>query len=610
MRKILFAGICFIYFILPFLYGGYSFTGITFIHIFSYVLFLAWILGSKDIKINYSYIPLGLFTTFLLISLYFSKTQAKSLQEFFNIANYLMIYFLIINIFSKEDIDRFFRVIFAGLFLILLYAFHQKFYGYQSIKDELTNLGLPYPTRFSSLFIHPNSLAGYVILVFPPILTYFILSKNIFAKLFCFTVGILSLLSFLLTKSYGGFISIIFSLLIYVICLSNNKIRALKFFSLILLIALLFVFIKKPDLSEKYKSLVGRLYFWKASISITYKYPLIGAGLDSFSEILPNHQVHGFYSRYAHNNYLQTAAEIGLSGLFFFLWVILYFIISSLYILRKELVRNDKLKTIGIFSAICGFLFHSFFDFDWNIPAITFLFFAYCGIMQIIKEDAVPIKFTAGRIIKIIFLCIIVLLSYKTAKLYISYFYFQDGERNYAKGKYTIASRKLQKAIKLNPKNPYYLSKLAEVYFRQNKKDEAIKASKKALLIYPFSSYFYAQVGTYYYESGNIKEAIRYFKNASSYYPNAAAYYYILGSIYQSQDDFEKAEIEYKKAIKLKDEYVFSGNSLQDIISSYSALAKIYLMQERLSEAKKMVKEILKYEPNNKLKFILEIEEK
>lgn len=616
MKNVITIIICLVFFLLPFSYSGHSYTGITLLHLFSLTLVLALFLRAKSenkIIFSFSYFPIFLFFISLILSLFFSQTPSKSLKEFFKVINYLVIYFLILQIFSKEKIDTFFQVIFVGLFLILLYAFHQKFYGYPNISEKLKELGLPSsPTRFSSLFIHPNSLAGYIILIFPPLVGYFILTKNILKKAFYLILIFLSFLSFFFTRSYGGGVCLLFSLFLFFLFSSKNKIKFLKISSLFLLLFFLIISVKKFDFSEKQKSFIGRLYFWDGALNITLNYPKFGAGIDSFSEILPNHQKRGFYSKYAHNNYLQVAAESGLFGLYCFLWMIIFFILFAFHNLKKKLSPDDKLKIISIFAAICGNLLHSFFDFDWNIPAITMLLFAYFAFLQIIPGRVSEVNFNLPSLsrfpLKVLTITLFFFLSTVVVKPYFAYFYFQKGGKKYEEKNYSAARLNLNKALKLNPQDPYYVSKLAEVNFKEENIKEAIALSERAISLQPFSSYFYSQLGTYYYHTRDIQKALSSFRFAAHFYPNAAAYYYILGSIYQEIGDFNQAEGEYYRAIKLKDDYIFAGQSLKDIINSYAALAIIYLAQNKVKEAKEMTEEVLRFEPDHKIKFILKIE--
>ncbi len=616
MKNVITTVIFLIFFLLPFSYGGHSYTGVTLLHLFSLTLVLTLFLRAKSenkIIFSFSYLPIFLFFISLSLSLFFSQTPSKSLKEFFKVINYLVIYFLILQIFSKEKIDTLFQVIFVGLFLILLYAFHQKFYGYPSISEKLSDLGLPSsPTRFSSLFIHPNSLAGYIILVFPPMLSYFILTKNILKKTFYLILIFLSFLSFFLTFSYGGAACLLFSLFLFFLFSSKNKINILKISSLFLLLFFLLLSVKKFDFSEKQKSFIGRLYFWDSALNITLNYSWFGAGIDSFSEILPNYQKKGFYSKYAHNNYLQIAAENGLFGLYSFLWMIIFFLLFASLNLKKELFPDDKLKIISIFAAICGNLLHSFFDFDWNIPAITMLLFAYFAFLQIIPARQSEVNFnlpTFSRFpLKVLLIITFFFLATTVVRPYLAYLYFQEGERKYQEKNYSAARLNLTKALKLNSQDPYYVSKLAEVNFKEENIPEAIALSRRAISLQPFSSYFYSQLGTYYYHTRDIKKALSSFRFAVHFYPNAAAYYYILGTMYQEIGDFNKAEEEYYRAIKLKDDYIFAGQSLKDIIKSYANLAMMYLAQNKIKEAKEMTKEVLRLEPDHKIKFILKLQ--
>ena len=65
----------------------------------------------------------------------------------------------------------------------------------------------------------------------------------------------------------------------------------------------------------------GRFEYWKNAISIFRSSPVFGTGLNTYARIIMRDPNHGAW-RYAHNCYLQMAAETGLLGLSCFLWMV------------------------------------------------------------------------------------------------------------------------------------------------------------------------------------------------------------------------------------------------------------------------------------------------
>ena len=105
----------------------------------------------------------------------------------------------------------------------------------------------------------------------------------------------------------------------------------------------------------------GRFSFWKNAISIVHSSPVWGTGLNTYTRVLRRNPNRGTWW-YAHNCYLQTAAETGLLGLACFLWMLFV-------LLRHGLVHCQQIKDLwpltflqGTVAGLIGFLAQSFFD--------------------------------------------------------------------------------------------------------------------------------------------------------------------------------------------------------------------------------------------------------
>jgi len=72
-----------------------------------------------------------------------------------------------------------------------------------------------------------------------------------------------------------------------------------------------------------------RPFLWKDTIKIIKDFPTLGTGLGTYCYIFPKYRTfdlaYGFL-RYAHSDYLQLIAEMGIFGLFFILAFLMFFI--------------------------------------------------------------------------------------------------------------------------------------------------------------------------------------------------------------------------------------------------------------------------------------------
>jgi len=132
----------------------------------------------------------------------------------------------------------------------------------------------------------------------------------------------------------------------------------------------------------------GRLDIWKDTWSIAREHPL-GVGPGNYEHVYPVYQVH-FNPRLrvldAHNDFLQVLAESGWPGFAALAGGFLYFLVSRLAGIVKSNPDADPFSFFIRLGALCGLFalfFHSFFDFNLQIPANTVYFvgmMAFCNL--------------------------------------------------------------------------------------------------------------------------------------------------------------------------------------------------------------------------------------
>jgi O-antigen ligase len=118
-----------------------------------------------------------------------------------------------------------------------------------------------------------------------------------------------------------------------------------------------------------------RLNLWKESLEIIEDFPLFGVGLNTYSKIGPKYSKAGG-GYYPHNSYLQMAAEIGILGLFSFLWILINLFRIGIRTLKNN---NDKI-ILGFLAALLAFLTQSFFDVNLYALQLATLFWFVLGL--------------------------------------------------------------------------------------------------------------------------------------------------------------------------------------------------------------------------------------
>jgi O-antigen ligase len=125
-----------------------------------------------------------------------------------------------------------------------------------------------------------------------------------------------------------------------------------------------------------------RILMIKIAIGVIASHPILGVGLFNF-------EYHSFdifrYWRPVHNMYFRLAAEIGIPGLFFFLWF-LRDILKDAY---RALGFRDRLLNsiaLGILCGYTGFLTAVLFGPEYQHYRLKFLFWVYAGLTVALKR--------------------------------------------------------------------------------------------------------------------------------------------------------------------------------------------------------------------------------
>lgn len=123
----------------------------------------------------------------------------------------------------------------------------------------------------------------------------------------------------------------------------------------------------------------SRLDIWQDSLAISRAHPF-GIGLRNFEYVMPVFNTSGSLGikyNHAHNDYLQLLIETGWIGFASMVAGLCIFIIKSVKKIHKNGLLLDPLRFyigIGACSGILSIAFHSFFDFNLQIPANTLYF--------------------------------------------------------------------------------------------------------------------------------------------------------------------------------------------------------------------------------------------
>ncbi len=131
----------------------------------------------------------------------------------------------------------------------------------------------------------------------------------------------------------------------------------------------------------------SRLDIWRDGLSILKDHPM-GIGLHNFETVFEVYN-HAFVSDkkviYAHNDYLQLLIESGWIGFFVLVGGFIYFAVKNYNLIRRLDAEADPKRffmAVGAFSGLVSLAFHSFFDFNLQIPANALYFVVLMAVLS------------------------------------------------------------------------------------------------------------------------------------------------------------------------------------------------------------------------------------
>ena len=296
-------------------------------------------------------------------------------------AKHLAIFFMALDYFKDaKRTQRFAWVFLASMTVTCLDGFYQMFTGFDFIKHYSADI----PGRLVRMqgpLSSPNDLAAFLIIGLPMIFfawmeekTWSLKSAVLAALTALFGVAFAS------TLSRGAMLALFISSVFYALCAQKKK-------ALWLLAVIPAIVLASPMLRYNFISSLGpkditvgeRLKMWGTCLRMIQEHPILGNGVNLFAEKFNLFsEMAKSYKGYAHNCYLQMAAEIGIPGLLAFLLPLVFILLPA--VLKNSAALQKSWLKSSLLVGIPAFLLQSALDTNFYALQAAMLFWLFWGL--------------------------------------------------------------------------------------------------------------------------------------------------------------------------------------------------------------------------------------
>lgn len=198
---------------------------------------------------------------------------------------------------------------------------------------------------------------------------------------FCALAGgaALLLVAFLvLSRSRGGMLAALAGLAVFACVLRRKEARAALVAAILLGAGLVFGTGAGEGALERFAitgpAAEGRLSIWSGALGMISRTPALGVGPGGFGAAFPKFKPADFpyEASYAHNDYVEIAAELGVPALLVLLWGLLAWFGTVGILVRERGSARRPLAAASV-AAVCVFLLHGLVEGNLALPANAML---------------------------------------------------------------------------------------------------------------------------------------------------------------------------------------------------------------------------------------------
>ncbi len=341
---------------------------------------------------------LAVFCLIVLLSFFFSEYPKQSFRGIFKIAKPILVFIMAASLFRTGKAQSRFDVAFLITFLIVtLDSSVQYAFGRDVLRGfpaQASSAGL----RLVGPFGDFGKMGAYLILIIPV----FLLqgwSKPVTKgmrrdSLYALLLAAAGFVLLYLTRCRGPVLALVVSF--FALALYKRWFKAIGI-GFLLFLAILAItprgMIIHLDAESKEQSIIERLELAKRAFDVIKARPWLGTGINTYNvahekyDTTQNWRVRGYY---AHNGYLQLAAEIGIPGIFFFILFLILFFKRGLREAKAARGSPEELEQLGILTGLLAFLLYAMADTNLQSPQSLMSFWFMAGVLMARQKPQLP----------------------------------------------------------------------------------------------------------------------------------------------------------------------------------------------------------------------------
>ena len=363
--------------------------------------------------------------------------------------------------------------------------------------------------RTPSTLGNANYLGGFLAILIPVILSRIMCSRTPRARWGIILVLLLMVGVLMMTQARSSIVAAVASCILLVALVRSSRPLVVILTAVPVLLIALLLAMAIPGFGERMSELVSfnenisfgrRLVFWRAGASAVLDAPLIGHGPGSHGLVIPRFRESDYWMNssedivpHAHNEFLETAVELGFPGVLVFLIILGVLFRNGFATLRSE--KGWKRTTAaGLLCAVAAMLVDNMTNVSFRQGPVGMIVWLLAGVslsglFQSRSSGSFMLKFGGGKLFSILPIAAWGLFVWfggsHASGDFDSDFHHLHGKSLEKKGRRVEAVEEYGQAVSANPENLVAKLDLAMALLRVERRAEALETIRSLRSIVP-----------------------------------------------------------------------------------------------------------------------------